>query len=213
MKLETTGPRNHLRGISMSWSNRQRPPPLRAASPCWKNRLISPSMVRITKELVERMFLTCYCVVELDIVVNPKREAFKWAVNIEHATLEGLKTSIREMYQPPALENDGAVLNFMNDGGRYSPRNDVSFREMLRSLVSKPNLKFTVFIETPSKPFNKWTFPKVCELYGLSDDPNPSIDVYPVFQCGCVDTKNDKYKEALRKLSDELETRIATTLL
>ena len=115
------------------------------------------------------------------------------------------------MYKPPALENDGAVLNFVNDGDRYYPGNNGSFWEMLRSLVSKNNLKFTVFIETPSKPFNKWTFPKVCQLYGLSDDPNPSIDVYPVFKCGCVETKNEKYGEALRKLFDELETRVSTT--
>ncbi|GBB93359.1 hypothetical protein RclHR1_21560002 [Rhizophagus clarus] len=82
---------------------------------------------------------------------------------------------------------------------------------MLQSFVSKNNLKFTVLIDTPSKPFNEWTFPKVCELYGLSDDLNPSTDVYPIFHCGCVDTKNEKYKAALRKLFDELETRVATT--
>jgi len=76
---------------------------------------------------------------------------------------------------------------------------------MLRSLVSKNNLKFTVIIETPSKAFSDWSFPKVCQLYGLSDDPNP------VFKCGCVDTKNERYVEALRKLFDELETRVATT--
>ena len=58
---------------------------------------------------------------------------------------------------------------------------------MLQFLVSKPNLKFTVFIETPSKPFNERTFLKVCELYGL--DPNPSIDDYSVFQCGYVGMK------------------------
>ena len=80
---------------------------------------------------------------------------------------------------------------------------------MLRLFVAKNNFKFTVFIETPSKPFNEWTFPKVYELYGLSDDPNPSIDVYPVFSCGSVNTKDEKYKEALRKFFDE--TRIATT--
>jgi len=51
----------------------------------------------------------------------------------------------------------------------------------------------------------------VCELYGLSDDPNPSIDVYPVFDCGCIDTKDKRYKDALHKLLDELETRVATT--
>ncbi|RIA94631.1 hypothetical protein C1645_817677 [Glomus cerebriforme] len=51
---------------------------------------------------------------------------------------------VREMYKPPALENDGAELNFMNDRNKYYPRNDDLFREML--------LKFTMFIETPSKP-------------------------------------------------------------
>jgi hypothetical protein len=132
-------------------------------------------------------------------------------VNIEHATIESLKDSIRKAYKPPALENDGAVLNILNDSGKYLPQTNQELCEMLRLFVAKNSFKFTVFIETPSKPFNEWTFPKVCELYGLSDDPNPSIDVYPSFTCGCVDTKNEKYQEALRKLLDELETRIATT--
>jgi len=38
------------------------------------------------------------------------------------------------------------------------------------------------------------------ELYGHSDDLNPSIDVYPTSSCDCADTKNEKHKEALRKL-------------
>ncbi|PKY27976.1 hypothetical protein RhiirB3_443917 [Rhizophagus irregularis] len=121
-----------------------------------------------------------------DVVVNPKQKYSKWTVNIEHGTLKDLKDYIREMYKPPALENDGAVLNFINDKDRYYPRNDVAFREMLRSLVSKT-------------------------ISSLPNDPNPSIDVYPIFHCDCVDMKNDKYKEALRKLFDELETRVATT--
>ncbi|CAG8615287.1 1326_t:CDS:2 [Paraglomus occultum] len=77
---------------------------------------------------------------EFDVIVSPKRtKRFKWTVNIEHATLEALKDSIRAVYQTPALENDGAVFNVNN-------------------------LKFTVFIETPSKAFSDWTFPKVSEL-------------------------------------------------
>ena len=132
-------------------------------------------------------------------------------MNVEQASLGGLKDYIRKMYKQSALENDGAELNFMNDGNKYSPRNDQELREILCRFVSKGISRFTVFIETPSKPFNSWTFPKVCELYELSDDPNPSIDVYPVFQCGCANTKEEKYKEALRKLFDELETRVATT--
>jgi hypothetical protein len=114
------------------------------------------------------------------------------------------------LYKPSALENDGAVLNFMNDMDRYYPRNDPSFREMLRSLVLKNNPKFTVFIETPSKPFNSWTFPKMCELYGLSDDPNPSIDVYPVFHCGCVDLGS---KAVVKHLMAELRLRQDVTPL
>ncbi|CAB4411439.1 unnamed protein product [Rhizophagus irregularis] len=90
---------------------------------------------------------------EFDIVVSPKRKSYKQMVNIEHASLEDPKTSIRDTYQLPALENDGTVLNFIND----SPRNDDASREMLRSLVFKNSLKFTVLIETPSKPFNKWS--------------------------------------------------------
>ncbi|KAF8463829.1 hypothetical protein BDZ91DRAFT_730906 [Kalaharituber pfeilii] len=39
---------------------------------------------------------------------------------------------------------------------------------MLQLLVSKRSFKFTVFIETPSKPLSKWTFSKECELYGIS---------------------------------------------
>jgi len=52
----------------------------------------------------------------------------KWTVNIEYAILNGdLKEYICEMYKSPALENDRAVLNFMNDGNRYSSRNDAAF--------------------------------------------------------------------------------------
>ncbi|RIA96390.1 hypothetical protein C1645_815407 [Glomus cerebriforme] len=77
----------------------------------------------------------------------------------------------------------------VNKWERYSPWNDQDLCKLLRLFVSKKNFKFTVFIKTPSKfkPFNEWTFPKVCELYELSDDPNPDIDVYSVFSCDSAD--------------------------
>ncbi|PKC16836.1 hypothetical protein RhiirA5_125401 [Rhizophagus irregularis] len=37
------------------------------------------------------------------------------------------------MGKPPALENDGAVLNFISSGERYSPRNDQDLCKMLLS--------------------------------------------------------------------------------
>jgi len=142
-----------------------------------------------------------------------RRVRLKWTVNIEDATLEGLKEYIREMNKSPALENDGAVLKFISDKDRHSPRNDHDLRKMLRLFVSKNNLKFIVFIETSSKPFNSWTFPKVCELYGLSDDPNPDIDVYSVFSCGSADLNSEKSKAVVKHLMAELNLCKKTTPL
>ncbi|RIA80067.1 hypothetical protein C1645_793302 [Glomus cerebriforme] len=107
----------------------------------------------------------------------------------------------------PALENDGAVLKLISDGKRYSFQNNQDLRKVLQQFVSNKNLKFTVFIEMLSKPFNSWTFPKVCELYGLSDNPNPSIDVHPIFHCGCIDLGSEKSKIMVKYLIAELKLR------
>src|SRR5262249_31099560 len=61
--------------------------------------------------------------------------------------------------------------------------------------------------------FNEWTFPKVCQLYGISDDPNPSIDVYPVFQCGSADLGSEKPKAVINHLMAELKLRQDVTPL
>ncbi|GBC48383.2 hypothetical protein GLOIN_2v1658885 [Rhizophagus irregularis DAOM 181602=DAOM 197198] len=62
------------------------------------------------------------------------------------------------VYKAPALETNGAELSMLNDSGKFSPRNDQSLHDMLHIFVSKNNLKFTVFIETPSKSFSDWSF-------------------------------------------------------
>ena len=114
-----------------------------------------------------RIFLTDHCIVDFDVVVHPKRKSNKWTANIEHATLEGLKEYIRKEYEPPSLEKDGAVLKFISgDKERYSPQNDQDFCKMLRQFVLNNNFKLIVVIETPSKAFSDWSFPKVCQLYG-----------------------------------------------
>ena len=59
-------------------------------------------------------FISAIPVADFYVVVSLKwTKSFKWD---QHATLEGLKDYIREMYKPPVLENDGAVLNFISDG-------------------------------------------------------------------------------------------------
>ncbi|PKK59137.1 hypothetical protein RhiirC2_306728 [Rhizophagus irregularis] len=112
------------------------------------------------------------------------------------------------MYQPPALENDGAELNLMNDGEKYFPHNDQDLREMLCIFISKNNLKFTVFIETPSKAFSDWTFPKVCQLYELCESEDPSLSVFPPFTCGIKDLEDDSSQVILKHLIAELNARL-----
>ena len=152
------------------------------------------------------------------VIVRPKQtKSFRWTVNIEDATLEGLKEYIRDEYKPPSLENDGAVLKFISNDGkvteRYSPRNDQDFRKMLRLFVTKNNFKLIVVIETPSKAFSNWSFPKVCELYGLSNDLNPDIDVFPLFSCGSANLNNDKSKAVIEHLMAEIKLRQDVTPL
>jgi hypothetical protein len=92
----------------------------------------------------------------------------------------------------------------MNDGEKYSPRNDQDLREILRIFVSKNNFKFTVFIETPSNQNHSTNGPsrKCVNSMGLA---------MTRVQVSMCNTRTEKYEEALRKLLDELETRVATT--
>src|SRR5437763_3261337 len=152
-------------------------------------------------------------ITDFDVVVHPKRKPNKWTANIENATLEGLKDYIRKVYQPPELENDGAELKFMNDGDKYSPRNDQDVLKILRICVSNKHFKFTVIIETPSKPFSDWSFPKVCQLYGISSDPNPDIDVFPPFSYGSANLNNDKSNAVIKHLMAEIKLRKDVTPL
>ena len=123
-------------------------------------------------------------------------------------TLEGLKNSIRKMNLGlPALENDGAVLNFTYEIKRYSPRNDQDFSKMLRQFVSKNSFKLIVVIETPSKAFSDWTFPKVCQLYELCESEDPSLSVFPPFTCGIKVLEDDSSQAILKRLIVELNAR------
>ncbi|CAB4434028.1 unnamed protein product [Rhizophagus irregularis] len=143
---------------------------------------------------------------EFDVVLHPKRKPNKWTASIEQVTLEGLKDYIRKEYGPPSLEKDGAVLKFTSeDKERYSPWNDQDLREMLQLFVAKNSFKFTVIIETPSKGFAEWSFPKVCQLYGLAESDDPSLSVFPPFTCECKDLEDDSSREILRNLITELK--------
>jgi hypothetical protein len=90
---------------------------------------------------------------------------------------------------------------------RDSPLNDQDFRSMLRQFVSNGISKFTVIIETPSKAFSDWSFPKVCQLYGLGESDDPTMEVFPVFSCGNVKPS----QESMEGLMAELKSRLDNT--
>ncbi|GBC02322.1 hypothetical protein RclHR1_04570009 [Rhizophagus clarus] len=96
----------------------------------------------------------------------------------------------------------------MNDGEKYFPHNDQDLCEMFCIFVSKNNLKFTVFIETPSKAFLDWSFLKVCQLYELCESDDPLLSVFPSFTCEYKDLENDSSQAILKHLIVELNARL-----
>jgi len=46
---------------------------------------------------------------------------------------------------------------------------------------------------------------KVCELYRLSSDPNPDIDVFPLFLCGSTVLNNENSKAIVKHLMVEIK--------
>jgi len=107
-----------------------------------------------------------------------------------------------------ALENDGVMLNFTYEVKRYSPWNDQDFSKMLQQFISKNNFRLVMSIETLSKVFSDWTFPKMCQLYGLRELDDPSLSVFSPFTCGCKDLKNDSSQAIFKHLIAELEARL-----
>ncbi|KAF0429261.1 crinkler family protein [Gigaspora margarita] len=142
---------------------------------------------------------------KFEIIVHPKRkEKLMWTVNVDHASLDGLKKIIYDKYKTPALENDYAVFEFTCDSIRYTPRDDGAFRGMLRQLISENINLFTVFIETPSKPFADWTLPQICQLYGIGEQGNASITEFPYFMCGCKELNDDSSQKIFKTLMNNL---------
>jgi len=97
------------------------------------------------------------------------------------------------MEKQPAPVNDRTILKIVNDSKKYTSLNDKKLCEMLQLFVLDKNLKFTMFIKTLLKPFNKWIiFLKVCKLYSLNDNLNPNTDVYQLFSCVFADLSSDE---------------------
>ncbi|GBB95669.1 hypothetical protein RclHR1_02590014 [Rhizophagus clarus] len=73
-------------------------------------------------------------------------------------------------------------------------------------------INFLPDIVLQSLTLSEWTFPKVRELYVLSDDPSSSIDVYPRFLCGFMDLRRERtWAEVTEDENAELKDTNAET--
>uniref|UniRef100_U9ULS9 Crinkler effector protein N-terminal domain-containing protein n=1 Tax=Rhizophagus irregularis (strain DAOM 181602 / DAOM 197198 / MUCL 43194) TaxID=747089 RepID=U9ULS9_RHIID len=163
--------------------------------------------LELINKVAELQKLLKKSIYEFDIIVNPKRtKTSKWIVNIEQVTLKDLKEFIFALYQFPELQKDIATLAFSCNDEKYSPKSDLEFQNMLQLFVSRNSLKFTISIET-SLSFSSWTFPKVCKLYKLSEDSDPTLSVFPPFTCGYVKLNDEKSQVIIKHLITELNFR------
>ncbi|PKY29604.1 hypothetical protein RhiirB3_474484 [Rhizophagus irregularis] len=133
--------------------------------------------------------------------MSETNEGFKWTVNIDDAVLEGLKEYIREMDKPPALENDGAVLNFISSGERYSPQNDQNLCKMLRLFVINNSFKFLRLL-------------KALQRMDLTESHNGQGNLDYAIECrsinrivGLVEVKKDDFKQGFAQMESSLNAK------
>jgi hypothetical protein len=81
---------------------------------------------------------------------------------------------------------------------------------MLQQFVLKGISKFTIIIETPSKAFSDWLFPKAYQLYSIGESDDPSLSVFLPFTCKCKDLKDDSFQVILKHLIAKLEAHLKT---
>ncbi|CAG8449696.1 744_t:CDS:2 [Gigaspora rosea] len=153
---------------------------------------------------------------EFTVIVKPKTvSGFKWVADIDKVTLDNLKNEIKDRKLSPVLEdNHFAILEFSyeNESEKFIPKDDREFCNLLRIFISEKKFRLYISISSPSRPFASWTLPEVCQLYGLCDsEDDSSLDVFPIFSCGCKDLNDETSQEVLKQLISELKFRVKSS--
>ena len=91
-------------------------------------------------------------------------------------------------------------------GEKYKPVSDSDFHDMLWRLVDRLMSQFTVAILTPSKAFSSYNLNAVCKLYGLNNDSNATLNMFPKLECQLI--TGEAYNRELSNLMTTLEERI-----
>ncbi|KAF9969244.1 hypothetical protein BGZ73_008506 [Actinomortierella ambigua] len=150
--------------------------------------------------------------ITLNIVVRPNRSAsFPWTTDTETATISKLEKAIYAVY--PDKEDGEAVLAVIHphgtsEGTEY-PSDDAHLRDIIR-LYRKTNTKtLTVALETPTKKYKDFTLKGVNSLYRISNMETPTMSDLPPFTgISTEPLGTKKHKQSLRRLLDELDSRI-----
>ncbi|CAB4484544.1 unnamed protein product [Rhizophagus irregularis] len=70
-------------------------------------------------------------------------------------------------------------------------------KEFIFASYQSPELENIIILSS-------WTFPKVCKLYKLSEDSDPTLSVFPLLTCGCVELNDEKSQVIIKHLITEL---------
>ncbi|KAF9536735.1 hypothetical protein EC957_009860 [Mortierella hygrophila] len=155
-------------------------------------------------------------IVVLNVVVRPNRsECFSWTTDTETTSIKELERAIYDEY--PDREDGEAVLAIIHargtpqheGGGTEHPSNDTRFRNIIRQYSKTNTRTLTVALETPTKKYSDFTLKEVNSLYEISNMETPTMSDLPPFTgISTEPLDSDLHKESLRRLLDELDSRI-----
>ncbi|KAF9196896.1 hypothetical protein BGZ49_002675 [Haplosporangium sp. Z 27] len=155
-------------------------------------------------------------VMTLKVIVRPNRsESFTWTTDTETTTRKELERAIYAEY--PDREDGDAVLAIMHPrgisqhetGGIERPSDDAQFRNIILQYRKTNANTITVALETPTKKYTDFTLAEVNSLYEISNLESPDILELPSFEgISSEPLDSDLHKESLKRLIDELDSRI-----
>ncbi|CAG8569622.1 3820_t:CDS:2, partial [Cetraspora pellucida] len=177
---------------------------------------LDPSPSKRTRSIVQEqktLYVTIFyanlaiIIVEFDILVAPKRiKTFKWVVDVNKAAIEDLKNSIIAMHHLSEMNKNGASLTITCNSEKYIPQNNSEFQNILQLFVSKGSMIFTVSLGE-TLPFSKWSFRKICDLYGIGEVEDPQLSAFPLLNCGCVKLEGEREKSIIKHIMSDLSFR------
>ncbi|KAF9144383.1 hypothetical protein BGX30_012957 [Mortierella sp. GBA39] len=145
-----------------------------------------------------------------------KKTLPKKSIHIIIAQPKGeLERAIYDEY--PDREDGKAVLTIIHargtsqheGGGTKHPSDDTRFRNIIRQYSKTNTRKLTVALETPTKKYTDFTLKEVNRLYEISNMETPTMSDLPPFTgISTEPLDSDLHKESLRRLLDELDSRI-----